>query len=268
MGTPIVLWNPANSAKRDENGLGFIDTVLPTRSEDMPRYRLFDPSRPLKTLKCLPRLTSFCIRVLCEYPEQVHQLGSIRLHYEDGGKGGVLRSLLAGWKTPCFSLLNVDPRLWATIIQTYRNPPDILASFPCRLADPYVPLLNQIPSSPDFTLITVLSLQNSCNITDFNILSLKVLHNLTALDLTGCSGLSTRSIEVLSRTLVFNENGERRGPWALRILRMNSCYKVDRKIFKSLRAFPLLSVIGMSLQVTFSQYLMFHHLQIYETPDV
>lgn len=250
MAVPIVLWNPELSAVKlaDDAGVKITKTTLPHLHSFTPRYRTYDPVRS-RSFTHIPRLASFCIRVLSQYPEQLHQLGATRLHFHSGkdGTDSVLRSVLPKWRTPSFSLLDVDPRLWATIIQIYSNPPDILSSYPCQLSDPHVPLLNQIPFTPDFSLITVLDLTDSSNITDSNILSLKVLHNLTALDVSRCYHLSARGIGALSRTVAFNELGEKRGPWMLRVLRMRSCWGVDRTIFDFIHSFPLLAVLGSCL---------------------
>ncbi|KAL5511673.1 hypothetical protein ACEPAH_4891 [Sanghuangporus vaninii] len=248
MAAPIILWNPELSVVRESDDAGnkIIRTTLPPPPSFAPSYRAYDPTQP-RSFTRVPRLASFCIRVLSQYPEQLHQLGAIRLHFhpEQGGIDSVLRSVLPKWKTPNFSLLNVDPRLWATVVQIYRNPPEILSSYLCHLSDPHVPLLNQIPCTPDFALLTVLDLAGSRNVTDDNILSLKVLHNLTALDLSGSYDLSSRGITSLSRTVAFNEVGEKRGPWMLRILRLRSCRNVDKVIFNVLHSFPLLAVLDL-----------------------
>ncbi|KAL5490271.1 hypothetical protein ACEPAI_5104 [Sanghuangporus weigelae] len=248
MAAPIVLWNPELSAVRqsDDAGNKIIRTTLPLLPSFTPSYRAYDPTQS-RNFTRVPRLASFCIRVLSQYPEQLHQLGTIRLHFhpEKDGADSVLRSVLPKWKTPDFSLLNVDPRLWATIVQIYRNAPEILSSYPCHLSDPHVPLLNQIPCTPDFALLTVLNLAGSRNVTDDNILSLKVLHNLTALDLSGSYEISARGIVALSRTVAFNEVGEKRGPWILRILRLRSCQNVDKVIFNVLHSFPLLAIVDL-----------------------
>ncbi|KAL5533164.1 hypothetical protein ACEPAF_4940 [Sanghuangporus sanghuang] len=248
MAAPIILWNPELSAVRESDDAGnkIIRTILPPPPSFAPSYRAYDPTQS-RNFTRVPRLASFCIRVLSQYPEQLHQLGAIRLHFhpEHDGTDSVLCSVLPKWKTPNFSLLNVDPRLWATVVQIYRNPPEILSSYPCHLSDPHVPLLNQIPCTPDFALLTVLDLAGSWNVTDDNILSLKILHNLTALDLSGSYDLSSRGIISLSRTVAFNEVGERRGPWMLRILRLRSCRNVDKVIFNVLHSFPLLAVLDL-----------------------
>lgn len=255
MAAPIILWNPKTKSyiESDDAGNKIVKTTLAPPIRAKPLYEAFDPGQP-KRLCYVPRLTSFCIRALSKYPEQLHQLGQTRLIFQRKKKGGdndVLRAVLPKWKSPDFSLLNVDPRLWATIIQVYRNPPELLSSYPLQLSDQYVPLLNQIPATPDFTLITILNLTGSIHLTDDTILSLKPLHNLGALDVSRCKHISARGIEKLSRTLVFDEIGEKRGPWALRVLRMRYCYAINKAIFNCLDAFPLLSCVGKPISVVF-----------------
>ena len=168
------------------------------------------------------------------------------MEVKKGGTDRILNAVLPRWRSKRFNLLTVHPGLWATLVQVYKDSPDVLSTYPCRLSDPYVPLLAQIPSTPEFSLLTVLDLSRNTQLTDDNILSLKILHNLTALDVSYCQTITSRAILALSRTLTFNELGEKRGPWTLRILRMAGCGKVDGKIFECLLNFPLLCVVGSS----------------------
>ncbi|THH11855.1 hypothetical protein EW145_g403 [Phellinidium pouzarii] len=156
-------------------------TVKKTR----PSYEIY-AQQPRK-LRRVPRLAYFCIKALSDFPEQVYLLGSSRLHFsKDSGGHNVLRSLFPTWKTPDFSLLDIDPRLWATLVQVYANPPSLLSSYPIQLSDPHLQLLQQIPSTPDFTLVTILNLQRCNELSDNTILNLKQLHNLNLRD-TRCS---------------------------------------------------------------------------------
>ncbi|EJD05803.1 uncharacterized protein FOMMEDRAFT_166135 [Fomitiporia mediterranea MF3/22] len=247
MSAPIILWNPTPIRESDDAGNNIIKTTLAPPTKSIPQYTAYDPEKP-RRFRRVPRLASFCIRALSRYPEQLHQLGSTRLYFDrkKGGTNSVLRAVLPKWRSPNFSLLDIDPRLWATIIQIYKDPPDELDFYPCQLSDPHVPLLNQIPMSPDFTLLTLLCLANSRQLTDDNILSLKVLHNLAALDVSNCMSITAHGIRLLSRTLTFNEFGEKRGPWALRVLRMRACWTVDSSIFDCLQKFPLLTAVDLS----------------------
>lgn len=128
-------------------------------------------------------------------------------------------------------------------MQIYSNTPSILETYPIDLSDPHLPLLQQIPSTSDFTLITILDLQHSKHLTDDNIIVLKSLYNLCALDISNTC-ISAYAIKVLSRALDFGEDGVPKGPWGLRVLKMQECWSVSSSIMDYLISFPLLCVVG------------------------
>lgn len=112
MAAPIILWNPKAKSciESDDAGNKIVKTTLAPPIRAKPLYEAFDPGLP-KRLCYVPRLTSFCIRALSKYPEQLHQLGQTRLIFQRKKKGGdneVLRAVLPKWNSPDFSLLNVD----------------------------------------------------------------------------------------------------------------------------------------------------------------
>lgn len=249
MGTPIVLWNDQTKEHCDDAGISIRKTVI--RPPGLKRFpyelkssatRHAPRSSPAK--RGVPPLSYFCIMSLIEVPEQLHILGDARLQLrEETGRKMLLRMLLPHWKTPHFSLLNIDPRLWATLVQVYTNIPSILTSYPVDLSDPYLPLLQQIPSTPNFTLITILDLQRSKRLTNHNIAALKPLTSLCSLDISFTS-ISDYAIKVLSRTLTFDGDGEPKGPWGLRILKLRGCVSVSKSVVDILDKFPLLCLVG------------------------
>lgn len=259
---PIVLDNPVKSTAYDDSGTAVVSTTLIPPSRHRALYEDFDPLAP-RTFTRVPSLATFCIRALAEACEQLHILGSRRLPFpkakrkrkdaeasdesrsgREKSNNGFLRAIVRDWGASDFSLCSIDPRLWATLVQIYSDPPDDLRVYPVRLCDAYLPLLNQIPATSDFTLVTTLDLQGSKNITDSNIINIKILHSLCALDM-GKTGVSSRAIEILSRALLL-DNGQRRGTWRLRILRLRGCHRVDKSIFPFLSRFPHLCVVGES----------------------
>lgn len=256
MATVISLDNPRTVQTSDEAGTLILQSVLPS-TRNAITYK--DEMLMFRKKSQFPRLGSFCVRALLDYTDQLYVLGKIRLNCVDthtrrrDGKRisnhHILKSLLPNWGTPFFSLADIDPRLWANIIQIYEDLPEELRTLPIQLADPHLPLLQQIPSTSNFALITVLNLSRSQTLTDASILALKALHNLCALDIS-CTEVTSHGLRRLSRTLIFNDIGKRRGPWTLRILRMRDCRKIDNEIFSFLKDFPLLCAIGGS---TFSK---------------
>lgn len=223
----------------DEAGITILKTVFSSTIKPVYETRS-ETSRMLH----LPKLEYFCLNALIEYPDQLHFLGSKRLKYSECDSGfDVLQSLIPNWKSPFFSLLEVDPRIWAVLIQTYSNLPDIFYEYRIDLEDQYLPLLQEVSSTPDFALITTLQLRNCAELTDDTIFTLKTLHHLCVLDVSGTK-LSSYGLRNLSKTLTFSESGQKRGPWALRILHMQDCRGIDRQIFDFITEFPLLSAIG------------------------
>ena len=139
----------------------------------------------------------------------------------------------------------MDPRFWVTVVQIYDNLPASMRTHSLPLLDSHVPLLQQIPSNPLFSLITVLDLPQCPQIEDKNIHSLARLHNLVALDISATT-VSSSGIKILADTLQWVDGStERRGPWLLRILRLRNCFRVNTSIDPHLLKFPLLSVLDL-----------------------
>jgi len=117
------------------------------------------------------------------------------------------------------------------------------------LSDKHVPLLQQIPSTPHFSLITILELPGCPELTDYTIAELgKYLRGLCAFDASG-TDLSAHGVKILSRTVMWSDHAdvsarERRGPWTLRILNLQNCTNVDNEIFTCLPKFVLLGIVG------------------------
>jgi hypothetical protein len=91
-------------------------------------------------------------------------------------------------------------------------------------------------------MITVLDLRDCQQLTDESVLALKSLEQLCAFDASN-TPLGTRGIKMLSRSLLFGEAGEKRGPWGLRILRLQRC-PVNSEVFEHVKSFPLLCALG------------------------
>lgn len=194
----------------------------------------------------VPSLAAFCIAALAEYPLDIHQLG-LRLHYRPPLHSHQLAE--DPLHSLCPSHAVVDPRLWATIVQIYDNLPPEFSSFIISLGDVHLPLLQQIPSTPHFSLITILELPGCYHLTDDSISNLKHLHTLTAFDATG-TNISSLAISSLVNTClwtdpVHGDQARRRGPWSLRVLCLKDCSRVNNAVLPYLSAFPLLSVVGM-----------------------
>lgn len=144
-------------------------------------------------------------------------------------------------------LHDLDPLLWAALVQVYDGLPDHLRDLSLSLADPHLSRLQEIPHTPLFSLITLLDLPACPHLTDTSIVHLAPLHSLVALDASATS-LSSYAIKVLAVTLLWVDDGpQRRGPWPLRILRLRFCDKIDDSVYSHLAKFPLLTVIGGSL---------------------
>ena len=182
----------------------------------------------------VPSLTWFCVKALYKHPDLLHVL-NYSLNYR--------RELND------IDLYNLDPRLWATLVQLYNDLPAKLAAYELPLNDPHMSLLQEIPSTPLFSLLTVVELPACPDLNDETISQFKSLHSLNALDASSTS-LSTNGIYRLACTVLTRESEgqdaprQHRGPWPLRILRLRNCKSISSDVYPHLSKFPLLSLIG------------------------
>ncbi|KLO05900.1 hypothetical protein SCHPADRAFT_861908, partial [Schizopora paradoxa] len=244
---PIHLWSAKPVNTTDDAGIQISVTQFPSLEKDGPP--LYETSSQMDVTKSrgtkfkrLPKLQHFCIKALVNYPEQIHVLEDTRLELNE--EYDVLHTLIPKWSTSKFSIAQVDPRLWAVLAQVYSNLPPILSTYPISLSDKHLPLLQFIPSTPDFALITVLDLRKSKNLRDETIFALKALHNICVLDIGGTE-ITADGIRRLALTVTINGDGERRGPWTLRVLRLVDCGNVDGTIFQHLAKFMLLTALDL-----------------------
>ena len=189
----------------------------------------------------VPPLAFFCIRTLLDYADQVHCLGSHRLRSQPD----VLRALAPptfgdpGTSTRC--LCKLDPRLWSIIVQVYSDLPKGLQNYYTPLGDRHLPLLQAIPSTPSFALITVLNLVRC--VSDETSHALRSLHGLCALDISQTS-VSHLGIRHFAPTITNKPSDPRCGTRGLRILRLCDCPKITDQVIAAVSNFPLLAILG------------------------
>ena len=217
----------------------------------------------------VPSLQSLCLKTLAEYPNQLYRLDAgldLRHRYiPASGKGehDLLRELIPTYDhlaSKKDSLKRVDPRLWATLIQTCKGLPETFRSYELPLEDLHLPLLQDIPSTSQFTMVTTLALSKCDELHDDSVAELGRLHGLVALDISHTI-VSSWGVKRLTKTLLKQPPSEfsslqMSGPWGLRILSLRECMNVDNEAIPSLVQFPLLSVVGevMSFRVLKSTY--------------
>ncbi|KAH7339627.1 hypothetical protein B0J17DRAFT_627693 [Rhizoctonia solani] len=149
-----------------------------------------------------------------------------------------LGEVIAPWSIDNISLL--DPPTWAFLIRLYNGLPEHYSRYRLALNDPYLPMLSSIPSTPKFSLITVLDLSNCDDLHDSNISQLKVLTSLCILD-TSCTHLTDQAIRNLASTLLLQEPGPLRlQSWSLR-----NCSSVTGRSIESLGYFPMLCLLDL-----------------------
>ncbi|KAI0670421.1 hypothetical protein C8Q78DRAFT_1091109 [Trametes maxima] len=253
---PIVLWNPKATLASDDACTTILQYKLPPAPSTIrPPYQ--SPHDPELKLRYVPPLSYFCIKSLVEYPDEIHTIGPTRLCYHapwSRDQFDILSALIPTYRPFSdddeeFDIGLVDPRLWAVLVQVYEGLPVVFRRYALPLSDAHLPLLQTIPSTEHFSLVTVLSLSRCPMLTDDTILSLRHLHTLTALD-ASATGLGTWGIQRLAKSLGWSEaddvhQSERRGPWGLRILYLRNCMNIDTNVLVWLLRFPLLSVVGM-----------------------
>lgn len=178
----------------------------------------------------VPPLSLLCVQLLSQSPDQLCRVfGRLKLN--------LLYSLLPSDA----SVTQLDPCLWASLVQIYHNVSPTLITYPIHLEHVQLPLLQRIPQTPHFSLITLLELPGCAHVTDNLLYHAYHLHSLTALDLSG-TAVSSNAIKLLAGTLMAPHAS--RGPWLLRILRLYNCKNIDNTIFPFLHKFPLLCVLG------------------------
>lgn len=232
---PIVVWSTRqHSEVIDDAGISIKKSLLGPQ--------LIQPTcpghAPSSSCTRVPPLAFFCIAALAPYPDQLHAIGPLRVAYKADALSGL-----------CLS----NPTIWATIAQVMHPLPDHLRHLHLPLADISLPLLQQIPSSHHFSLLTLLALPNCKHVSDDTISELRRINTLTALDLRA-TRISTYGLTVLSRGLSVSQDDsgafKRTGSWGLRILSLHSCTNVTNEALPILKAFPLLSVLGVLSQTT------------------
>jgi hypothetical protein len=255
MDRPIVLWDPPSSNATDDAGI----SIKRRRLAPLPSPGPYESTHP--HFYYVPPLTFLCLQKLKQFPDQIHALGKMHLQYRDTDEFNLLCSLDPKYDPDIMqpNLSNVDPRLWAVLIQAYSGLPKELQTYRIPLADKHVPLLQHIPNTSCFSLVTVLELPGCAHLTDDTIHELKHLHGLTALDISE-TPISSDALRKLSATRTWDEcqDGvrEKRGPWALRLLRLRNCRNVGNAVGRHLGGFALLCSVGTHLSfwnVTASQ---------------
>ncbi|TFK29932.1 hypothetical protein FA15DRAFT_630667 [Coprinopsis marcescibilis] len=193
-----------------EIGLIVVKDILPQAPPPGPY------SAPLAP-QGVPSLAWFCINQLYQHPDQLHVL-AFRLNYRNEFND--------------IDLNNLDPRLWATLVQLYDRLPSRLSTYEIPLNDIHLPLLQQIPSTSLFSMVTVLDLPSCTNLDDQTVVDLKALHSLVALDASGTS-LTPAGIQTLANTLFPSGEQEavgHQGPWPLRILCLRNCQHMTNEV--------------------------------------
>jgi hypothetical protein len=174
----------------------------------------------------VPPLAALCIHVLARFPDQLHTRHRVPA------------------SPALLDALPDDPCLWAARAQLVHPLPPHLHELDLPLSHPALPLLQRIPHSPDFSLVTLLSLPHCVHL---DIARLRTLHRLLALDLRGCS-VSSYALTALTRGLAASGTG----PWGLRLLSLHGCPNIDNDALSVLHKFPLLSAIGLFLYLPLS----------------
>ena len=254
MTKPIVLWQSERTLSTDDAGVAIINSTSPPKDYFQPGpYNDEDSivtkeNRPA-SLRPIPPLSYFCIKCLVQFPELIYHYGPPRPYRPPTYPcdPDILRALIPR-KQGRFNLSNLDPRLWAILVQIYSDLPHGLQIYCTALSDKYIPLLQHVPATEHFTLLTVLELQGCSHLNDDTIVHLKVLHTLYVLDASR-TVLSATGVRRLSGTLRWDEDtldypNQRRGPWQLRILSLHNCKRVTNAIYQYLESFILLTAVG------------------------
>ena len=255
---PIVLWQSERTVSTDDAGVVIISSTSPPKPYFQPGpYHDEDSldttrNRFPERLRSIPPLSYFCIKCLVQFPELIYHYGPPRPYRPPAHPNNpdILQVLIPRNQQGHFDLSKLDPRLWAIVVQVYSDLPHGLRIYRIALSDKYIPLLQHVPATEHFSLLSVLELPGCSNLNDDTIVHLKVLHTLCVLDASR-SALSAIGIQRLSGTLrwvedydAIDSSNPRRGPWQLRILRLRNCKRVTNAIYQYLESFVLLAAVG------------------------
>lgn len=189
----------------------------------------------------VPPLTYFCIKALVGYPDQVHTLGSHRIKSQPEVLRILSPSTFGDGNQAARCLCKLDPRLWSVIVQVCSGLPKGLRNYYIPLGDRHLPLLQAIPSTPSFALVTVLDLAGC--VSDETSHALKSLHGLCALDVSETS-ISHLGIRHFAPTVTDKSSEQPYGTRGLRILRLNKCHNITDQVIAAISNFPLLTILG------------------------
>lgn len=189
----------------------------------------------------VPPLAYFCIRTLIDYADQVHGLGSHRIRCQPQVLRALSPSAFGDIDADTRCLCKLDPRLWSIIAQVYSGLPKGLQSYHIPLGDRHLPLLQAIPSTPSFALVTVLNLAGC--VSDDTSHALKTLHGLCALDISQTS-ISHLGIRHFAPTITGDPSDARYGTRGLRILRLCGCPQITGQVIGAVSNFQLLAILG------------------------
>jgi hypothetical protein len=189
----------------------------------------------------IPPLAYFCIRTLINYPDQVYPIGSRRIKCQPEVLSALSPSTFIGINTIIDCLCKLDPRIWSILAQVYFDLPHGLQDYYIPLGDKHLPLLQAIPPTPSFALITVLNLAG--RVSDEESHALKFLHGLCALDISDTS-ISHLGIRHFAPAVTTEQSDQLYGTRGLRILRLNNCWKITNQVIDALTSFPLLAILG------------------------
>jgi hypothetical protein len=248
---PILLSAQSTYRTTDDAGTTVIKSVLPSVSACMGPYAI-KPSIKAPRPCRVPSLVAMSVKALVKYPEELYKLYDWRSGYVPNAISSkdvirVLTEHRGNWDDIDWSM--VDPRLWAVIVQVFNNLPHQFKTLHLPLSDPYLPLLQGIPSTPQFTLITILVLtqvNQTRLVNDNNITELRSLHSLCYLDISH-NNISPHGLRRFAGTLHANGStvpprGE--GPWSLRVLKLVDCRQINNAAFEHMVKFPLLCLVG------------------------
>lgn len=254
MDRPITLWSGHRTQTTDDAGTDIKAQVLPPLA-------LFGRAGPYETAqnhrrRYIPSLVSYCIRAALS--DLLYAFKDNLIPYEPPRSSqdyDILRDLMPSFSpSGPFDSSQVDPRLWANIVQVLSHLPSSLRVYTIALADKHLPMLQRVPSTSDFSLLTILDLTKCDHLNDDTVLNLRELHGLCALGASRTS-LSAHGVARLAGTLRWCDSqderdidegraNDRRGPWGLRVLWLDGCWRIGHDVFNHLRRFPLLSVVG------------------------
>ncbi|EJU03794.1 hypothetical protein DACRYDRAFT_115112 [Dacryopinax primogenitus] len=224
----------------DDSGIEIKGGIVPMRSEgEAATYMKGFPHRDECTPTYVPPLYDLCLDLVKRKPALFDSITEV---------------LAADQAVRCIRMLIRDaqdlkyvrPLTWLAWVKAYGHDlGEELLSYPLlALSDAHILDISRAPESTSFCLLVDLNLAACRNLDDANIRQLGALDNLCVLN-TSQTTITHAGVQALSQALVVDQDGTLRGPWRLRVWKLDHT-RVTPMALEFLQKWPLLCALDLT----------------------